>query len=386
MARKKKPRRSPSDRPAIPPRGMPAQRTETTNVWHDFADRHPQRGDLNDGNLYSLPSQLVVALQQEAPGLLDRDDVNFERDLAETAGTGFFLQRPFHCPQLGEPVPRAQVTSSLNLRQAKSDAALRKLMTEEMQSLGRTDEEIERYFVALSPSTDELETQAGYMGWLICERGFCGERDKQFARCKSNILARGSFPGHAISLIGEKPDTNGEHWLGEWYVFLRRWGLDTFYTWELPSPMQPALVGTTPYCLELLNEAGVVAFVPWHALRPKQTSIPVERFTYLPADHVAGWMYGQNKQWGPRQYAALLRTYVYFELALRQRYAAKLKGILAKVDFAFNGYFRELRRAQGGPLRGRHASLGRWHPEDENMSNDFAKKIRLKLQKNLKAR
>src|SRR6516162_10287591 len=89
-------------------------RSSGTGLWAKFAKRHKGNPSLQLDPLYALPPRLidVIAGKSEgpraeragvAPKLWSKEEVAFERDLAQTAGGGFCFRRPFDCLLLSPP-------------------------------------------------------------------------------------------------------------------------------------------------------------------------------------------------------------------------------------------------------------------------------------------
>ena len=80
--------------------------------WTAFASRHPNHRSLADEAIYSLEVKVIDSICAEIPGFFSPQDEEFERDLVNTAGLGFFHQRPMSV-SLGGEHPGAQPTMSV---------------------------------------------------------------------------------------------------------------------------------------------------------------------------------------------------------------------------------------------------------------------------------
>ena len=137
-------------------------------------------------------------------------------------------------------------------------------------------------------------------------------------------------------------------------MFLQRWGLERFCTWDLPVPAAPALATFNQLGAASLS-TGMSLFVPWYLLRHRSLTIydlaDLNCFG-TPLDHLDDWFEGSAKKWGFDRYAKLLELYVYRDLALMRRYPSRLTGKTEVLDQAFSAYWSGTADAPEDSLKG----------------------------------
>jgi hypothetical protein len=104
----------------------------------------------------------------------------------------------------------------------------------------------------------------------------------------------------------------------------------------------PALSGPNLYSLTDQEAAGVALFVPWYLLVRRDMGlediIDQHRLEH-PQPHLQSWIRGRKStNFGVERFALMSQAYVWLELALRPRYAARLRGSLGRIDLAFAQY------------------------------------------------
>ncbi len=339
-----------------------------TAVWKEFTRRHRGNHFLEENPLYSLSESLIAAIEDEEPRFFEEGQADFERDLARVTGGGsFFHGRPAPCLLLVPPTADGH--------QADNDEKIREMLTQEMGDAGRSRAQIEKHFAAEEERQKAVDLrEAAYAGWLVGDPRFREERDNLRVARGEQVAAWGGFPSHRHSFLGEpwwspgpqpapvvrKKGWSSERWRTEvatanapfvpFLLFFRRWGLDTFLTWDLPVPMRPELYGVVtrdtsvlqgPGGMSSLADAGVNLFLPWYSLADKGLSLhdfagPL-RTVHNP-DHLDGWLSpkkGDVKELGYVRLRRALMLYRYRELVLARRYADRLDGNVEKLDRAF---------------------------------------------------
>ena len=309
-------------------------------------EKYPHHSPLWDESIYALPSGLITAIEKEL-SIFTKEDAQFEVDLAQAGGGGFFLGQPFgYLSMSNEPVE--ELDKELEVRYESAVASIKQMLTEDRLSAGFDADAIES---AMRPDakTDQkvLERREGYTGWLVTSAGFRSQRDAIRKECGSEIERLGWFPPFFPSAMGEVPNVPDEHAKLYWKFmeFYQTWGLTRMITWDLPVPLQPQWTATGRYYLpQAGGRAGIVVFVPWHLLRHrdfKLSDIADRRLAIESPPEIREWIEGKPKNWGPDRYATMLRIYVYLELALKRRYVDKIRGNQGRLDVAFARFLSE---------------------------------------------
>jgi hypothetical protein len=338
-------------------------RNSGTGLWAKFAKRHKGNPSLQLDPLYALPPRLidVIAGKAEgpraeragvAPGLWSKEEVAFERDLALTAGGGFCFRQPFHCLLLSPPA---------DLRAAQADREVQTMLAENLEDEG-THPARAKAILAADASYQEMAAlrAAGYAGWLVANWQFREERDALRERWGEHVQQERRFPALRLSFLGGRV-VLGEQQGGEAYAhiahFYRRWGLETFLTWDLPLPLRPALHGAgLPHTAGLpeegtglphtagLSEAGALVFVPWYVLRDGRFQLK-ELARHLQdlrnPEHLAGWLEtatAKREKLGDTRLRNLLVLYRYQKLAIEARYGGRAGWGVERQDVAFGKY------------------------------------------------
>jgi hypothetical protein len=328
---------------------MPEDPNVSHAAWTKFIEIHGKHPASQSPVLYALPNDLVDAINQEMPDFFSIDDAKFEQDLATLSGGGFFLHRPFTYIAIpGREVLREErkVVADLASRHEASARRIREMLVDEMRSVGYSNEQIAEWEQAKIAEKEKVaERQQGYAGWLITNPGFWEEREAFRASWLSTIEELGAFPPLPVSLMREHPEPPPEKYklfYAEYCYFCRRWGLEGFVTWDLPVPMQPQLSGPCLYYLPAIQDAGVLAFIPWYLLRDREIELHTlaERVRMaMGPEHLRAWLDRADKDLGHARFGKMLLVYIYVELGLKSRYAGRLKGSVESLDRALAHYF-----------------------------------------------
>jgi hypothetical protein len=309
-----------------------------------------------------VPRQLVDLLGREK--VLDREELQFERDLANLTGGGFLYGRRFGYPPLLEPAELGS-PSRESIQQKKEDEKRTTRIAEMIESLDGDSEVAEKRRQLLDRQSEKFNSeivgkQAAYVGWLITNKTFRAECDLLWEHWNKEVEKAKRFPYFPLSLMGDEPTpdpTFSRECAAAFDFFYRRWGLESFVTWHLPLPMRPEVnhliyaigqdalgqAGTKTAARNAmgLGNAGLVLFLPWCMLREKRISIRdlvLQGGQWKAVNHVAEWLQldpQHNKNWGPKRCALMLRIYRYVELALKSRYGESERWVQEKVDRAF---------------------------------------------------
>jgi hypothetical protein len=318
--------------------------------WTAFAAAYPDHPALKSDTIYALPEPLIDAITDRMPRFFTLDERRFERDLARSAGAGFFLKRPFRLPLLPglalDENEKAEL-DRLQRRQRQAHDGIQEMLDEHMEEHGRSNRQITDFWAAEKQMARKAEVRKwGYAGWLVTHPEFCRARDEFRQRWESAIRELGILPGLPMSVLGEPlPQPLQRHrdfWM-EYQHFLRLWGLDRLATWELPVPMRPELTGPSFYDLSTVGEAGVLLFVPWYMFRGKDINlheVAQHKAVLAAPTHLEEWLKGRPKNFGHRRYAMMLELYIYIELCLRARYSERLSGPIDKLEDTLSHFMK----------------------------------------------
>jgi hypothetical protein len=285
-----------------------------------------------------------------APKLWSKEEVAFERDLALTAGGGFFCRRPFDCLLLSPPA---------DTRAAQADGEIRTMLAANLEDEG-THPARAKAILTDDASYQEMADlrAAAYAAWLLTNGQFREERDALQERWGEHVQQERRFPALQLSFLGGHV-VLGEQQGGEAYAHFRhfylRWELERFVTWDLALPLRPALHDGAgiPHMAGLpedgaglphtvgLSEAGVHVFLPWYLLRDRRFQ-PNELTRHLQRlrnpEHLAGWLEtatASREELGDTRLRNLLALYRYQKLAIAARYAGRPGWGVETQDVAF---------------------------------------------------
>ncbi len=311
------------------------RREEPTAAAKKPASQHSDR--VND-EVYALPRELVELINSEVPRFFGEQDLEYEHRLARLAGGGYSLGRPFTCP--GLPIPVADETA-VTIR--ASDERVREMREDDMLEQGATREQIQAYWDREAKMAERIRAmQEGYLGWLITTPEFVHERNQICNKWRTMIEAQCCFPRVPMSFFGDASRIEPEYrdMFNAWQTFHQRWSIDGLLTWRLPLPMRPQFEKPSLYFPPSIGGSGITVFAPWWMLRSKEFTI-AELFEHreevgLPR-HLSDW-FAHSRKWGPTRFAIMFKLYVFLELALKTRYAGKVRGNLVRLDAAFATY------------------------------------------------
>ena len=303
------------------------------------------------------------------------DEEDFERDLTDAAGSGFFLQRPFLHPLLPSPkTTRILKKDKLQIRTEKSLQNIHDMLIEEMRGRGSSEKEIEDYF-AIKPLIEDRyqHRRKGYAGWLVTHPSFHESKALFLKHWRTRVVRDKQFPMFPRSFFGEAQPRIPKRlrpYYTDYLQFYRDWSLEEMLTWDLPLPMHPELVTYKFYEKSLLGNAGVTLFIPWYLLADKDLKLDEVTEHSKLIDSAPGlnkWL-NRPKKWGHQRYAIMFQLYVFLELALKPRYGEHLRKRVKHLDAAFGRFFSS-----------NNQRLNAVEP-----LTDSIKKIRLKMNQRLK--
>jgi hypothetical protein len=280
--------------------------------------------------LYALPQKLLDYIQKSMSGFWSIEEEKFERDLASTVVGGFNHGVPFRCPFLPVPEPELPELPE-TVERMPSDV-------EKHPQLNWLKKTFQKHY-------DDVELRdLAYTGWLMSNPQFLHERDEHRTLWESSGALPGVFPTErfASSNAAVTPPAPVTAARTEMLNFYKRWGLLTFLTWEVPSPMPSQyfefffedIVGS-------LRGAGLLVFLPWHLLRDDQFSLSqlAKNLRSLQnLDHLQDWYSrsgGDPKKLGYRRLRRRFVLHWCLRLALSARYASRLDGYTERLDKVF---------------------------------------------------
>lgn len=317
-------------------------------IWKRLVAPYSGTALLTGDPIYALPQGLIDAICIEVPGLFTEEEERLERSLANLAGLGFFLERPIAHPSLTSPLQPldVKVAETRRKRHRQSADQIRDMQAKQIEERGFDQSAVENYFATHSLFKRKVdERQAGYAGWLVTSPDFHRERDDFRNRWEQEIKELGRFPKFPTSIVGERPTVPKKcerEFYSHYTEFYKRWGLDTFATWELPIPMRPDLTGASLYPLSDVSDAGVVIFAPWYLLRDKDITLrelAEHKIVYGMPRELQPWVEGNPKNWGHDRYRSIFELYVYLELCLKSRYSDRLNRKYEEIDFALSRFY-----------------------------------------------
>ena len=127
----------------------------------------------------------------------------------------------------------------------------------------------------------------------------------------------------------------------DFLAFYWRWGLETLADWQLPVPLRAELLRPTLYDVQNLPQAGRVTFLPWYFLRDRGLDLhkfASQKMQMVAPEHLRAWLDGMPKRFGQDRFAQMLQLYVFFELALKHRYATRLQRNKVRIYSAFGSF------------------------------------------------
>lgn len=310
--------------------------------WPDdvrqFQTRH-QGSPFHDQNpLYAIPPELLEPVRREMPNLLAPHEVVFEQDLAKLCMRHhvvcIFHGRPANYYLLNRPaIP------------VLSDALFFRLGWDRYITL----QEAWRGLAACSDLLDPLcERSLAYIGWLLANPQFLGERDQLRDRWDPAVEILGTIPAYPVHVANDDGNSSGPQngrdvladFIGEFNAFYARWQLQRMATWDLPEPCGANLTGhqlpsnspVSCFTIQLPTSLRLPAHFP---LRNLLEDIQRQQTP----EHLRPWLAVQDQQHrdGLRhgRFGTMFRLAFYLDTVLVSRYRNRLAGFVGKLDEAF---------------------------------------------------
>lgn len=310
-------------------------------AWVDLCERWPT---LTAGKetIYSLPIGLIERIRAESKKFFTAEQLAFEEALAAGGRTGFFRGYSFRYSLLDASLEHDPECDAIS-------ADVRRMTEDQMRTRGASERDITDHFAADERLKNEIAArERGYIGWLVTDPGFNLMR-KQFRKVWTEHAAQGSdLPQLPVSFLGEKTpipsDSDKPYVIAEW-KFLQTWCLRGMTTWELPMPLRANIAGNSIHPAQSLGDAGCTLFVPWYLVRDQKLTLRdvfASQLHQASLDHLSPWFQKGPKNLGHERYGQMLQLYVYYELALKDRYLGNLRGNTKPVDRALGQFLRSL--------------------------------------------
>ncbi|REJ95034.1 MAG: hypothetical protein DWQ35_07210 [Planctomycetota bacterium] len=289
--------------------------------WRRFREVYRDHLALKADTIYALPNALIDAICSE-PGLesfFSPDDVRFERDLA--CGSGFFLGSSFSIASGIElTLKRTMIGPDLSTRLDKDRHAIEKM------------------------KQDAIMDRWGYAGWLVTDTGFRLERDAFRKRWEPTVKELGFLPSGALTRAqeGRRVREPYREFYSAYVRLLDRWGLQEMPTWDTVVPLHPYHCGPGSDLPPNITSAGFVFWEPCYRLNEDKNRLQLIAGMFLEQavpNHLRGWLCERPRRWGPDRFARLWEIYLYFELALKTRYADRIEGNVHRLDRAMARFF-----------------------------------------------
>ena len=289
--------------------------------WARFARVHGNHPALKADVIYALPSALIdsICSDRDLKWFFSSDDLKFERDLAHCGG--FFLKSPI------------SLTSQIEL-------TLKRLMIDPdpPKKLDKETSSIEKM------KQDSAMDRWGYAGWLVTDSGFRSERDDFRSRWEPTVKELGHFPPRDPSCEqdGYRVKEPYREFYSAYLDLLNRWGLQEMPTWDTVVPLHPFYCGPGRDFIPNFAPAGFLFWEPCYRLREDKNRLNLIADLCLRQavpDHLRGWLVERPSKWGPDRFARVWEIYLCFELALKARYADRIKGSIEPLDRSMAKFF-----------------------------------------------
>ena len=337
-------RRSPA--PSVPDAG-----------WRELQQRFPDHPHLDDESLLALPEAFLSALRECVPGLLTRQEVEFEQALRETGSTGFFRQQRLVSTVLEPgPAPDEQASRPPDATAAEGHShrgqqALLDVLQCGAISLQVAIDRQDREWELIEAEHLRLR---GYAGYLLANPVF--RADVAYLRAYLSdppdlAIAPTLADENSLPPGPESPAFRSDLVRIHARQFLGRWSLNRMLTWDIPDPTPAAIHPRDTGTVNPAFPAGITLFLPWSLLADHAfTDQFVDSYQRCRVDlrHLADWI-EQRQEWGPLRYSRLLEYFVYRHLVLETRYATSLRRRTGWVDQAFQKLWGLPYTAASGP-------------------------------------
>lgn len=326
--------------------------------WGTLCQEFPRMSVLSSDPIYALPRRLITIIQKQVPGFLSAREVRFERRLRELGGAGFYRAAPIVFDWAGHPEDfRTEVLPDVfDTRLAIAEDELAQLEREDLQErlpATRVDE-----VTARRNSIEQAirERSRGYLGWLAMNREFRSEL-KQIVPSWTAFYAeeRENPTSESVLLIpsdsrNSRADSRHDSELNQQgmqvHLFLKRWCLDRIVTPDFVIPARPDILNASTHNLAgNPTEPAATITIPWYLMVDQRFALLDVREEAIRSEslvHLREWINGGPAKFGYQRFGLLYTLYVYWDLAIAQRYGDRMKGQTEKLVAAFSVYFHQL--------------------------------------------
>jgi len=307
--------------------------------WEEFRSRHPGHRMLQFDPLYSLPVALIDAINK-GKAFFSADDEKFERDLAASAGFGFFKGLRYgHAAKDDELVDR-----SPGRRQRSTADEIDEIINSLLRQSGLREGEIREY--AESERTFRMridERQCSYVGWLVTNPDFQHDLKMLRQKWESSTPDVLRMPRLKVQwLVRDDGETGPAEFRNDCRDFYLKWGLETLVNWDWPFAMEPDFGSRIRESASEFANAGLVVVIPWYLLRGGKVDMNVlvnqRRFADTPErlrPYVVSQGGGRQGDIGDQRFQRMRFLYRWLELTLKRRYANECNRQLRRLDEAF---------------------------------------------------
>lgn len=316
--------------------------------WKTLAREYRSDPRLEAEEIFALPRRFVQMIRRFAPSILQSKDVAFESRLRELSATGFWRQRPFFSGVL-EPDPlqaKEYSPDSVSDWKERAEEWFGQLVLEEFSTSTSTTVSTDRREEFRGNLRQHVGLRLkGYVGWLVTDPLFRREVFRFQRMHQVLVQSPADFPRMKdLVLVPKYPGTAPDHirrFRMDAHQLLDRWVLAGLTTWNLPEPVVPGFLTGDSIPQNNMAPVGFSVFVPWTLLADR--SLGLREFadyhtSKADLSHLQEWL-GGSTRWGFERFARMLDMYVFYGLALTQRYAARLKGQLGSLDRVFAAYW-----------------------------------------------
>ncbi|QDT36900.1 hypothetical protein [Stratiformator vulcanicus] len=279
-------------------------------------DHFPEEVEAAGQTIYSLPRPLLdLVIEKTGTSLLSRRDAQFERALAACPGIGFCNGRSI----TNSPLEQFQISlKTAPIRRRSAGAGV--------------------------DSQANIRLRCAYTAYLILDTEMFNERRQLLGSHESSIAKLCPLP----SLVSSD-DRDSKLQIPQrlqkplklLHGLQRKWGIERFATWELPTPLDAAVGGQAAMPSADLNESGLHVFLPWATLADSRLTVRdllnrVHRSENI--EHVKPWLRGAPATSGYLTFGWQLVLFVYRIRALNARYGDRKYGSVGLLDRAFTQY------------------------------------------------
>lgn len=327
----------------------PTNRPESQ--WKKLSAQFPKSPHLLSEVLYALPAKLVTCIETHAPKVFTKSDVRFERALRRLSATGFYRRQPMFSELLdsqllgSKSIDLGAITDHDERLDRRTQNRLRDALSADRTQKAQHDRR-ERLRKRIDQDI-ELRLR-GYAGWLATHPGYWADVCTVQFVCERVLARDGEYPAltdrfQEPFLPSPRSNPGRRDAIARIQMLLDRWGLDSFSTFAIPTPMRPGIWTGDRFNPGTIVPDGLSLFLPWPMLVDGwitlQKLIELHR-TRTDLRHLEEWLNDSNSL-GVKRCARMLEIYIYRELALSNRYAKQLRGQTEPLDRAFAAYFRK---------------------------------------------